>query len=540
MLGKGLSQRVFLVVMSFLLIPSMFIFAFNIQSAKAVGTIYIRADGSIEPSDAPISTSDIVTYVLTGNVTSSGDGIIVERDNIIIEGNRYAMEGSGDFRGIGLTGRINVTIENVTVTNFRNGMELNFTNKTTICGNIITANSQNGIDFYVSPDNSIKDNNITDNNSGIELAYSSSGNSIAENEIRDNHVGIYLYYSSNNSINGNDVTSSSACGLCFDSSSNSSVVGNNITSNGQGVNIEWSSYENRFYHNRFINNTNQVYFHPSSANFWDDGYPSGGNYWSDCNGTDLYRGPYQNETGSDRIGDTPYVIDANNIDRYPLMQEWAPRSNETRIFVDPSSATMNLLIGDVFSVDMKIENIPDDQGLVGLQFQVIWNSSILEGVDMQEVLFTSVTPPNPPNIWILQLSASGGEAEYAVTWQDLNAALAGGYAPIYGNHTVTTIQFRVKGYGTTALDLFNTKLGDQNAEPIAHEAQDGLILIPRKALGDINADGTVNMKDVATAVLAFNSFPGQPRWNYHADLDSSGRVDTRDILIILLNYGKHE
>jgi hypothetical protein len=55
------------------------------------------------------------------------------------------------------------------------------------------------------------------------------------------------------------------------------------------------------------------------ANVWDDGYPSGGNYWSDYNGTDLYSGPYQNQTGSDRIGDTPYVADANNTDRYPLM-----------------------------------------------------------------------------------------------------------------------------------------------------------------------------------------------------------------------------
>jgi len=33
----------------------------------------------------------------------------------------------------------------------------------------------------------------------------------------------------------------------------------------------------------------------------------------------LYSGPYQNETGSDGIGDTAKIIDANNIDRYPLI-----------------------------------------------------------------------------------------------------------------------------------------------------------------------------------------------------------------------------
>jgi hypothetical protein len=59
-----------------------------------------------------------------------------------------------------------------------------------------------------------------------------------------------------------------------------------------------------------------------SANTWDDGYPSGGNYWSDYNGTDLFNGLNQNETGSDGIGDTSYVIDAANQDRYPLMKSW--------------------------------------------------------------------------------------------------------------------------------------------------------------------------------------------------------------------------
>jgi len=55
------------------------------------------------------------------------------------------------------------------------------------------------------------------------------------------------------------------------------------------------------------------------ANVWDDGYPSGGNYWSDYDGLDLYSGLYQNETGSDGIGDNPYIIAENNQDRYSLM-----------------------------------------------------------------------------------------------------------------------------------------------------------------------------------------------------------------------------
>jgi len=84
------------------------------------------------------------------------------------------------------------------------------------------------------------------------------------------------------------------------------------------------SSNNNVYHNNFVDNANQVYtqvYTYASQNSWDEGYPSGGNYWSDYNGTDLFSGPYQNVTGSDGIGDTPYTIDADNKDRFPYMIE---------------------------------------------------------------------------------------------------------------------------------------------------------------------------------------------------------------------------
>jgi len=51
------------------------------------------------------------------------------------------------------------------------------------------------------------------------------------------------------------------------------------------------------------------------VNVWDDGYPSGGNYWSDYE--DRY--PDADEMDNSGIWDTPYVIDSNDQDRYPLM-----------------------------------------------------------------------------------------------------------------------------------------------------------------------------------------------------------------------------
>ncbi len=97
-----------------------------------------------------------------------------------------------------------------------------------------------------------------------------------------------------------------------------------MTGSSTGIGSD-SSDNNAVYHNNLITNTQQVALNGGS-NMWDNGYPSGGNYWSDYNGTDYYCGPYQNETGSDGIGDVPYVIDANNVDHYPLMHPYVQPS----------------------------------------------------------------------------------------------------------------------------------------------------------------------------------------------------------------------
>jgi len=68
-----------------------------------------------------------------------------------------------------------------------------------------------------------------------------------------------------------------------------------------------------------MDNTHQVYFPQSGyTNFWDEGYPSGGNYWSDYE----YRYPNAEELDGSGMWNTSYVIDENNQDNYPLMGIW--------------------------------------------------------------------------------------------------------------------------------------------------------------------------------------------------------------------------
>jgi parallel beta-helix repeat protein len=134
---------------------------------------------------------------------------------------------------------------------------------------------------------------------------------VARNNLINKDCSILLASSSNNRIVDNNITAINGDGVWLNSSSDNTVVGNNITaSNGVGVKLDTSS-NNTFYHNNFVSEAQQV-SNTASSNFWNDGYPLGGNYWSDYTGID--------ENPKDGIGDTPYVIDNDNVDRYPLMK----------------------------------------------------------------------------------------------------------------------------------------------------------------------------------------------------------------------------
>lgn len=331
------------------------------------GTIFIRADGSVEPSSAPIQRNGDI-YVLTGDIASFSDGIVVERDGITLDGAGHKVQGTGGSgslptaysTGINLTERSNVTIENTTVIGFATGMmvSLDYNN---IVGNSLAGNGR-GVYLTGAGHNNIHANNIFSDGDGIWLD-SSSNNNIALNGVTATYgYGIILLNSSNyNSILGNDIANSDEGltlrtfssynsivenhvednyrGLEFLDSQNNTIAKNNITGSGwfnfrlarcsgnlvyensitRSFYTLWldSCSNNSFYHN-FMGSLG-VYLAPSTgSNAWDDGYPSGGNYWAGSNVTDQLSGVHQNSAGSDGISDAALVLNGNNTERYPL------------------------------------------------------------------------------------------------------------------------------------------------------------------------------------------------------------------------------
>jgi len=261
--------------MLFLLILNMVAVVFNVRPVRAAGTIYIHADGSIEPPGAPIATSDNVTYLL---MNDTFDSINIERSNILFHGNNHTVQGFGNGTGILLLNwLVNVTIEDTRIIHWANGI------------------------YFPNIYNS----------------------SILQNHLTGNQYGVHLSLSYGNIVSGNTIINCSAEGIRLSYSSNNSISKNNIETNYVGIQIQ-SSTGNTIYHNNLIRNIQlQAYAETgNSTNMWDEGYPWCGNYWSDYNGTDFKSGSFQNETDPDGAGDTHYTIDTTNIDNYPLMNPW--------------------------------------------------------------------------------------------------------------------------------------------------------------------------------------------------------------------------
>jgi parallel beta-helix repeat protein len=235
-------------------------------------------------------------------------------------------------------------ISNNNVLNTTEGIYLWYSDRNNITSNNVSSNIW-GIMTIFSCANNITSNVLSNNNDGIYIIVS-NGNNITNNIALNNYQGITLYYSNDNEIFSNYLSENGQFGIWVGYSDYNNITGNNIFNNYNGIYLdqcgwnkiigntisyskrygikytyELNSCDNRIYHNNFICNTYQAldnYYYPF-RNRWDNGYPDGGNFWSDYTGIDQFNGPGQNISGSDGIGDSPYRFTTSSKDCYPLM-----------------------------------------------------------------------------------------------------------------------------------------------------------------------------------------------------------------------------
>ena len=203
---------------------------------------------------------------------------------------------SNGGKGISLEFSNNNAITDTAILNSSFGVFLEESSDNLISGNTLAA-SYSDIYIATSHNNRICQNSISKSRYAISIGGSSQNNTIEANSITDNYIGVSIYDSYNNTIICNTIMLNSYYGIYF-CRSNTNVI----------------------YHNNFIDNSGEVFYR--EGNILDDGYPSGGNYWSDYTGVDEKSGPNQDQPGSDGIGDTPYTVFPYGADRYPLMSPW--------------------------------------------------------------------------------------------------------------------------------------------------------------------------------------------------------------------------
>jgi parallel beta-helix repeat protein len=248
--------------------------------------------------------------------TDAGYVAVVNSTSVVVKDLYLSNNG----QGVLLAYTTSSFVENVAALNNSCGIHLQFCHNNVLKCNKITPEFRIGDCTLMSNSNSnvVINNKMSNGSFGIQIVYSNN-NTILENSLTNNREGIELEGSSNNLISRN-IISQGHIGISLGSSNNNSVIENTISHNNFGF-LSLIYTKNLIYHNNFINNTSQVSAHWASGDLWDGGYPSGGNYWSNYPGVDLYGGPYQNETGSDGIGDTPHIIEKYQgiKDNYPLM-----------------------------------------------------------------------------------------------------------------------------------------------------------------------------------------------------------------------------
>jgi len=301
--------------------------------------------------------------------------------------------------------------------------------------------------------------------------------------------GIYLDRTGNVTLVWNIIANNTSYGIYLDNSVTSVISENTIENNWQGI-LLWYSDGNIIYHNEF-NNTIQASVEASTST-WDNGYPSGGNYWSDYNGIDVLSGSYQKTIGSDGIGDIPQVVDYDNVDHYPLVKPYPWDSHDIGVtYIGKVSSQIVVPIktvigqGFVFSFNVFVMNYGS--------YPEVFNVTVC----INATLIGAVT-----NIAL----ASRNSVVLEFTW-DTKAFVKGKYI--------------LSAYATLVLGETNTTDNTRTGGIIT-------VTIP----GDVDGNFRVDGSDLALLGGAWFSKSGDANWNPNADINDDDQVTGIDLAIL--------
>ena len=471
-----------------LLLIGMLTLAFNIQSVKGQGTIYIKADGSIDPPTAPIQR-DGDTYTFTDNIN---DSIMVMRSNIVIDGNGYTLQGTGSEDGIIISGRSNVTIKNTNI----KGFDL-------------------GIWFYSSSNNNtVSENNITNNGYGIGFS-SSSNNSIYHNNFVNNTDQVYTYNSTN--VWDNDYPSggnywSDYFDVDLKSGPNQDELGSDGICDTPYV---ISEYDRDRYPalkpwgpTRTIETTlvigeteyaiqvetNATLTHVKATtvtlHFWSSGI-QGQTYYCNITLPQINQTEIKVVIDSQELTPPPFPITTTNGTHYFIYFEFTASTHEVTV----QYATTNIAI----------TKLTPSRTVVATGYSMLINVTV-ENQGIFTETFNVTLYANTTSI-----------ASQNVTLTSINS-------------TTITFTWNTSGFTYAYILSVNASVLDNETKLTDNTFVYGIVKV--SCLGDINGDFVSSMLDYQLVKNAIPSIPGSSKWNPNADMDDNRIINMLDYQIV--------
>ena len=201
-----------------------------------------------------------------------------------------------------------------------NAIDIRGTNAYFVIHNVYVSSFSDGIHIENAANGRIENSTVTQSLNGV-YSFGTSAIMVLHNNLAYNRNGVNVQSSNTMSIRGNTILSSRGIGIFLLVIGNVNVTENNIFwSAERGISVDTPFPDPvRIFHNNLVRNGVQAYDDSSAT--WDDGYPSGGNYWSNYGGIDNCSGPGQDICSSpDGIGDDSHHFSFSGSDHYPLMK----------------------------------------------------------------------------------------------------------------------------------------------------------------------------------------------------------------------------
>ncbi|MFH1013802.1 MAG: right-handed parallel beta-helix repeat-containing protein, partial [Thermoplasmatota archaeon] len=254
------------------------------------------------------------------------------------------------------------TMKNNTIANNnRYGVYIIGSSLSYVFENTIDENIGNNIMIDNSDHVTIHHNEITD---GLEAGIVIIGSHLClinKNTIeRHDQDGLNLFGSNNCTISSNEIKENSWAGIYLANTSLHAINENTIEDNDAGILFDYEASDNVIYHNNFIGNNQNAISHCS--NIWDDGYPSGGNYWDDFDepsegAFDEYEGTDQDILNVDGDGIVDLGAPSGGLNRYHISDGYDFDPYPLSSFWDVGPATFIEFIGCIDGSDwLTIEN----------------------------------------------------------------------------------------------------------------------------------------------------------------------------------------